>query len=281
MNFNIIGAGRLGKNIALALSASGLGTLLAVCNQSKASAETCCAQLGFGMAVAHAHDLPLADVLWIACNDDAIPAVMDQLVNCSFNSGTLVIHCSGVLSSSVLSPLKDKGCLIASFHPMKPFPATYLSKEAFQGVECVIEGDTAACSWLKSTFEALQAQVNTIHPSAKATYHAAACLIANYLVTLSASGEELLLESGISAAQAQEVIIGLIQSTLDNLKQKQPSAASLTGPLLRGDVNTLAMHLAAIDNPIIKNLYKAAGLATLPHTQLSHEKRQQIQFLLK
>lgn len=277
MNFNIIGAGRLGKNIALALSNAGLGSLLGVCNKNYASAIQSCNQLGFGQAFQRISDLPSADVIWLTCNDDAITSVIKQL-RCKV--GTLVIHCSGVLSSAILEPLHLQGCHVASLHPLKAFKSDYLASNAFDGIDCIIEGDEPACNWLKATFESLHATIGSINPEAKAIYHAAACLVANYSITLSACAEELLLESGMNSEQTRRIICSLMQGSITNVESTEKSVESLTGPLMRGDIKTLAMHLAAINNQAIKNLYKAAGLATLTLTALPEETMQNIHSLL-
>ena len=73
----------------------------------------------------------------------------------------------------------------------------------------------------------------------------------------------------------------LMQCNLDNLKQAKPIAQTLTGPLMRGDLQTLTLHLQALDKPEIKALYKTAGLATLDFTSLSDEKKQAIKAILQ
>ena len=170
-----------------------------------------------------------------------------------------MFHCSGVLSSKILEPLKELGCYTASFHPLKAFKAGYLDAAAFNAVECVIEGDEIACAWLSQSFKALGANIITINPEAKSAYHAAACMASNYLITLALCSEDLFLKSGINPDQARLIIGKLMQGNLNNLIESQLIAQSLTGPLERGDIDTLALHLSAIDNPSIKKLYKAAG----------------------
>jgi predicted short-subunit dehydrogenase-like oxidoreductase (DUF2520 family) len=72
-----------------------------------------------------------------------------------------------------------------------------------------------------------------------------------------------------------------MQGNLNNLQQTTHIAESLTGPLMRGDHETLALHLRAIEDPVMKQFYKTAGLATLPLTQLSKDKKQVITQLLQ
>lgn len=190
--------------------------------------------------------------------------------------GTFVFHCSGVLNSQVLEPLKNHGCFIASFHPLKAFKSNYLDAFAFAQVDCVLEGDAKACNWLKDAFTLLDANLIPIAPESKVLYHAAACMASNYLITLAACSEELFLKAGISPQKSRQMMVNLMQGNLNNLMQNANIADSLTGPLARGDIQTLALHFNAIDNPQIRCLYQSAALNTLPLAQLSAEIKEKI-----
>lgn len=281
MNFNIIGAGRLGKNIALALSSHKLSALQAIYNLHYQSGQQACHDLGMGLAIAKIEDLPPADITWITCNDDAISSIVNSLTRQSvLKPGSLIIHCSGVLASNILEPLKKQGCHIASLHPLKAFKKGYLDAEAFMNVDCVIEGDEPGCQWLKSSLMALKANVVSINPGTKDIYHAAACIASNYLVTLASCSEQLLLETGIGQDEARLLINKLMQGSLNNIKGAKMTAQALTGPLMRGDEETLRLHHLAIEDTTIKSLYKTLGIATLPLTQLSEDKKRAIHALL-
>lgn len=282
MKFNVIGAGKLGKNIALALSSARIASLQSVCNLQPGSAQQSCHDIGLGKAVNQLTQLPKADITWITSNDDAIKSIVDTLAELSLlKPQSMIVHCSGVLNSTLLEPLKAQGCFIATCHPLKAFRAGYLSADAFREVDCVVEGDEEACAWLDHSFTQLGAHVFTINSEAKAAYHAAACIASNYLITLASCSEQLLLNAGIAPEHAKLLICKLMQGNLNNLQETKLIADSLTGPLMRGDTETLALHLQAIENPIIEKLYKAVGLATLPLTQLSEDKKQKITHILE
>ncbi|MDR3442600.1 MAG: DUF2520 domain-containing protein [Legionella sp.] len=282
MNCNIIGAGRLGKNLGLSLSAAHIISSVSVCNRKIKSANTACQLMGYGHAVDEIERLPEADITWICCNDDYIPDIVEILAHRFLvKPGSFVVHSSGVLNSSLLAPLKDQGCSVASFHPLKAFKMGYLSPSAFEQVDCVMEGDEEVSAWLKESFTKLGAHVTTIQPEAKAIYHAAACIASNYLITLASCSEELLLKAGLEQQQSRRMLLNLMQGNLSNLQQTECIAESLTGPLMRGDIKTLSTHLYSIENQEIQNLYRAAGLATLPLTLLAEEKKEQIKNLFK
>lgn len=274
MNFNLIGAGKLGKNIALALSVNKLANLQSICNQSLDSALNACNHIGSGTATSQIESLKKADVTWITCNDDSISTIVGTLNQSSIlQPGSIVVHCSGALSSSILSPLKAQGFSVASFHPLKAFKANYLSANAFDTVDCILEGDEAACSWLKSVFTPLNANIIPIQTEYKAAYHAGACIASNYLITLASTAQHLFQQAGIPQQQAQEMICKLMQGNINNMVESQQIKSSLTGPLMRGDVHTISLHLQSIKQPEIAKLYKSAGLATLEMTELSIDKK--------
>lgn len=282
MNYNIIGSGRLGNNIALALSTAKLASLNAVYNRSVESAQLLCSQTGTGKAVSALAELPPADITWITCNDDAIASVATQLMeHAQIKPGSFIIHCSGVLNSAILAPMRNRGCLVASCHPLKAFKSGYLAADAFHQVDCVMEGDALVCDWLNSAFLQLGANVIRIKPEAKIIYHAAAVIASNYLITLAACSETLLEKAGINPQQARSMICNLMQGNLDNMQHTQELRDALTGPLMRGDIATLDLHLQAIADPVMNNLYKTAGLATLPITSLTEEQKQGITNLLE
>jgi predicted short-subunit dehydrogenase-like oxidoreductase (DUF2520 family) len=281
MKCNIIGAGRLGKNIALALFNSQIISSFCICNRTYESALKACQELGFGVAVAQISELPQAEITWICSGDDAISSVVEALANQSvLKPGTFIIHSSGVLNSSILAPLKVHGCFIASFHPLKAFKTHYIDKDAFYQVDCVLEGDAPACNWINQSFTALGAYISAIKPENKARYHAAACIASNYLITLASCSEALFLKAGLNKQQSRRMLINLMQGNLTNLQHTERIAESLTGPLIRGDKKTLRLHLDSIENPLIHHLYQAAGLATLPLTNLTEKEKKEIKNLL-
>ncbi len=168
MNINVIGAGRLGKNIAFALYKNELATIQAICNRSMSSSSQVCQEIGSGRAVAELSQLPPAEITWITCSDDNIPLIVQQLTRAKIlPAGSFVIHCSGALSSELLKPLQQQGCFIASMHPLKAFRASLLDLDAFRDVYCVIEGDAPVCAWLTKIMNQLQAIVLPITSEAK------------------------------------------------------------------------------------------------------------------
>lgn len=282
MKYNIIGAGRLGTHLAFALKTIEDIELLAICNQSMASSNQAIQYIGQGQAINHLHDLPAADLIFLTTKDDQLPLLASELLNTSsIKKGTIMIHCSGALPSTVLLPLKSKGCLIASVHPLKAFKMGEPEPEAFKDVDCIIEGDAEALPILCHLFKRLGARIHQLQAKQKASYHAAAVFASNYLVTLADKAVMLMEEAGINQEDAYPMITSLMQSSLNHLKATNSSRMALTGPLSRGDSNTIKRHINAIKDPLTSELYIAAAQATLPLTHLNEQKKKELLSLLK
>ena len=282
ITFNLIGAGRLGKTLAVALTHNNVAELLSLYNPSLTSSQKVTQQLGTGKAIASLAELQPADMLWITAPDDQTSLIVHELVEkSSIRPGTIVVHCSGVLGSDILAPLAQLGCHTASLHPLKAFAKDDINPMAFQGCYCAIEGSPQAITTLSNLFERLGAKLTAINPSKKAVYHAAAVISSNYLVTLAAEGIKLLEEAGIETDTAFAITQQLMQGSLQNIGKTRSPRQALTGPLVRGDKKTIQCHLENLNDPITKQLYCAAALATLPLTLLDETQRHEIEALLR
>ncbi len=277
----MIGAGRLGKNIARAIIEEQLGQLTAVCNRSHESGLFAVQQIGSGIAVSATKELPPAELTFITTPDDAISTIVNELAQGeTLTPGSVIIHCSGALSTKELTPLKEQGCFIGNFHPAKAFRHDSLNPNVFRNCLCIVEGDKQAIDLLIAIFKPLGTTLIPINAEKKASYHAAGVFSANYLVTLSAATVELLIEAGIPQDLAHQLNLQLMQSSLTNIEQTAVLSQALTGPLARGDMHTIEKHLAALHQPALNALYRAAAIATLSLTNLDVDKKSVLQNLL-
>jgi predicted short-subunit dehydrogenase-like oxidoreductase (DUF2520 family) len=109
---------------------------------------------------------------------------------------------------------------------------------------------------------ALGARPKLVDDSKRALYHSAAVLASNYVDVLLAKAVELLREAGWSEREAIEGVVPLAEGVLTNVRHRGPVAA-LTGPVRRGDVNTVERHLAALQGAPVADLYRMLGLIAL------------------
>ncbi len=273
LKLSIIGCGRLGKTLAFLLAKTKLVAIQEVVNLSSASATKAVAFIGQGSACASNKQLKSADVYLIATPDDSIEAVAQQLAKQnSFSEASVVFHCSGLLSSQCLSSLAQLGCYTASIHPLFSFSKPIVDVEIFKGTYCAFEGNKFALEKLLPLFRAIDSQPFLIEKNHKALYHAASVFASNYLVTLASMAEACYKKAGLSAKLAKTLTRALMAQTLGKIQCVDKPRAALTGPLQRGDKNTLKKHLQALtSSPDLACVYKSLASATLPLTQ--HNKR--------
>lgn len=274
IRINIIGAGNLGKTIGYLMARQPAIQIGAVCNASETSTINAVQFIQAGQCCTAVIDLPPADITFITTPDDKIiPVSMELSKNPHLNSGSIIVHCSGSLASTVLNSLSDKGCLTAAIHPMKSFANPAISVPEFEGTYCALEGEAAALPVIQSLFESIGAIVYTINKNKKALYHAAGVFSSNYLITLAGQALNCMQEAGVSREMALPVIIKLMKSSLANLESTLSPEQSLTGPIQRGDVAVIEKHLQAFNNEPLKKLYKILGRTTLDLT--SHDEATQ------
>ncbi|MDF1795590.1 MAG: DUF2520 domain-containing protein [Coxiellaceae bacterium] len=279
---NIIGAGRLGLHLAYVLKHQNNTIIQAVCNQTLISSQRAVELLAAGNAVAGIHDLPPADMTLITVPDDAVAAVANQLaLSANLQLNSVVVHCSGVLSSQVLNATRAKGCGIASMHPMKSFASLELCRDGFNQVFCALEGDNVAVEYIKNLFAAESIRWLSIDSQQKAAYHAAGVFASNYLVSVAHSACQCLQQAGISQQQALEVVAELMQGTLNNIQQNACLRSSLTGPVERGDLMTIKQHMQHLNHSDQQTLYAELGRNILELTDHNEDLKSQIDAILQ
>lgn len=262
---NIIGAGRLGKTIGKLIALNKLGVVQGLRNTSMSSGHAAASFIGEGLAYAEIGDLPPADITFITTPDDQIKKAAQTLsLSSNLKKDSIVIHCSGSLTSAELESLKTKHCHLASIHPMCSFADPSISVNTFANTYCALEGDTKALEIMDLLFRQLGANTYVIKADQKIVYHAAGVIASNYLVTLCAQANRCLEHAGVEGEKALQIILNLMQGTLNNLATTLSPKDALTGPIKRGDVETLAKHQQAFNsNKELLELYNQMGLLTL------------------
>lgn len=270
MKISIIGGGRLGTTLGKALARRGY-SLLAVGDRTPALAAQARQAIGRGRAApTPAQAARHADVLFLCVPDDALAAAARSLSRSDLKwRGKTVFHCSGLLTSRVLAPLRRQGASVGSFHPVQAFPKKGMRPSVFRGIFIGLEGDRTARTQGRRIALSLGACAFSIRPSEKPLYHTACSLASNHIVILFHLAAGLLSKTGLSARRAEEVLWPLLQGTLQNVNVFG-SATALTGPLVRGDAATLARHLGALKNsPALSRVYKLLSLEGLKMARFS------------
>lgn len=277
---NIIGCGNLGKTLGHLLVKNQVATIGSVCNSSKASTLDAINFMGQGKYSPSIDELEPADLILITTPDDLIAPICKKLSHNPFiKQGSLVLHCSGSLASDILVPMKEKGCYLASVHPMRSFSKPELSIQHYAGTYCAVEGDEEALPKVHALFQAIGSMTYAINKKQKSLYHASGVFASNYVVTLAEQALSCMNKAGIEHETAMSLIINLMRGTLSNLETTLSPERSLTGPIQRGDVSTLMKHLESLIDEEQRLLYSVLGEATLALTK--HDKKEEIKAVLR
>lgn len=276
---SIIGSGRLGTALAVALAGRGysIGSLVA---RRLQKARQAASLLDAEVQVLAAKQLPSlrpADVFLITVPDDQIAGVAGALSSLSFTATAL--HTSGALSAEVLAPLRERGWHIGSVHPLMAVSGAREGDGALRGGYWSVEGDKTTLRLAKTIVSDLSGKSFSIRSEDKPLYHAAAVMAAGNVVALFDVALEMLVQCGLTRKTARSVLLPLIASTIHNLETKDPAQA-LTGTFARGDVETVKRHLAALKNKDLADaleLYRLLGERSLKLTK----KHPQITQILK
>lgn len=260
----IIGAGRVAQAIGLGLAPHSVSPVLVWARRPEAAAEAV-VRIGRAEAADGAAALVGAcDLIVIAVSDDAIAEVAADLARAVPEArAPFVFHPSGRSGAAILDPLRLAGARTAAIHPAMTFagdPAGEVRRMA--GACFAVSGSTPEAVDAARQLVALLGGVAIDIPDAlRPLYHAALCHAANHLVTLIAGSFDLLSAAGV--AEPGAVLAPLARAALENSLDQ--GFAALTGPVLRGDAETVAGHLDALaaHRPDVLPAYRAMARATL------------------
>lgn len=201
------------------------------------------------------------DGIVIAVPDGAIREVAGRLATVPMRAGVPVLHTSGSRSTEVLAALAARGHPVGSAHPLAAIADPVSGADRLRGVAWGIEGDGAARTLAETVVRACGGRTLAIAPGGKPQYHAAAVFASNYAVTLLAVAERLMDAAGVPGADARTALASLAGGAVQNVALSGPAAA-LTGPVVRGDVETVALHLERL-LPAERPLYCSLGREAL------------------
>jgi predicted short-subunit dehydrogenase-like oxidoreductase (DUF2520 family) len=266
----IIGAGRLGSALAVALTRAGVRVSEIISRQTRSSARSrqVAREVKARLLMLN-QGAPQAEIAWLCVPDAAISRVCESVAQSDW-SGKIAFHSSGVLTSAALQPLRRRGRSVASVHPLMTFVRG--SRPELRNVPFAVEGDAEAVSVATEIVEMLGGDVLRLRKNAKVPYHAFATMVCPLLVALLASAEKIAALAGMSDLDARRSMIPILRQTLRNY-EKLGARKSFSGPLVRGDVDTVGLHLRSLKKaPAAKAAYVALALAALKDLPVRNER---------
>ena len=244
----ILGAGRAGRGLARALRASGVD----VVGLHGRRAERGDDAVSAGAVPA---DALRATTVLVAVRDAQLEGALGEIGAAAFDRRVTVLHASGSAEPTTLAVLRAKGHPCGTFHPLVPIADPARAAELFKGAWVGVDGDAAAIATADRLAGRLGARTLRIPAGEKARYHVAAVLASNFPTVLATLAALLLTEAGVPASESWDAVRSLMRGAVLNLDTDTPLAA-LTGPVVRGDAETVTRHLAALAGaPELRRVY--------------------------
>lgn len=195
--------------------------------------------------------------------DETIEEVIVAANDGRITRDTVILHTSAIAEPAGLGTLSTAGFPGGTFHPLVPFSDPEISAALLKRGWIGIDGENAAKNVSRRLAGHIGARVLEIPPGKKPAYHAAAVISSNFPVVLASVAGHLLHDIGIPDASAYQAVESLMRGALTNMKQMLPDDA-LTGPIMRGDMDTVGKHLRALQgNEAATEVYRALSLAAV------------------
>src|SRR6266702_5814737 len=251
----IIGAGRAGTALGAALARAG-HQIVAASAVSDASLRRAHANFPGAVITEPGQVLRRADLALLTVPDDALPGLVAGLAATEAPlQGRMLAHASGRYGVSVLEPAVRQGALPLALHHVMTFTGRADDVDRLRGTSFGV----TAPEVLRPAAEALVIEMGGepvfIAEEHRDLYHAAIAGAANHLITLVAQAMDLLRKAGV--AEPARLLAPLLSASLDNALRF--GDAGLTGPVARGDADTVAAHVAALEAAVGPSVSTAAG----------------------
>ncbi len=266
----IIGAGRVGSAVGFLLKKAGY-SVAGVVALTRASAEKAAAFIGAGAATVDAAQASSgADIIFITTPDRVIRDVCGALAAAgAVKAGSVVVHTSGAHTLDLLEAVRTCGAWRAVLHPLQSLASREEGVRNLPGSYFRIEADSEAAGTAKAVVQALggiELRMSGWHSDEEsaALYHAGAVAVSNYFVALVDYGLKFYEALGADRKEALKAVLPLIRGTLHNVETLGIPDA-LTGPIMRGDTETVKQHLAAMQKrtPELVSLYRMLAQQTV------------------
>lgn len=269
----IVGAGNLGSVLALALRQAGYRITEIVSRDLAASrrrARSLAKRVGARATTMRKPELT-ADLVWMCVPDRAIGEQARALAKVSANwKGRVAVHSSGALDHRQLDALRRKGTKTASAHPLMTFVPGV--QPSLKGVGFAVEGDSEAVRAVRGVIQRMGAESFAIERRHKSAYHAWGTFASPLLVALLALTERVAHASGVEPAAVRRRMLPILRQTLENYG-KHGAAGAFSGPLIRGDAETVRKHQRVVKRVKgAEDAYRALARAALRYLPVKNRR---------
>jgi predicted short-subunit dehydrogenase-like oxidoreductase (DUF2520 family) len=266
-SISVIGAGKVGSTLAVMLHRSGY-RILSVVSKNKKSARklanlTGCKKYSDSLSAIH----PATNIILLAVPEEDVSGIAEEIASRSHLhfKQLAAFHTSGPLTSDTLLPLHRKGAMVFTLHPIQSFPKGSTLDQQLARMNQVtygFEGIKAALPLARQLVKAIDGKLVQIPKEEKILYHIACVFASNYSIALLGAVEKLAkhIGGGIRLSHFQP----LVKTSSENAFRLTPGRA-LTGPIVRGSVETIEMHMRELrkTDRSLMAVYRQNGLQAL------------------
>lgn len=260
LGIGIISAGRVGAVLGAALRRAG-HTIVAAHARSEESIERAEVLLP-GVPLEDVEEIVrTSELVLLAVPDREVPGLVDGLAALgAWQPGHLVIHTAGSMGTEVLSPATAAGALGLAIHPAMTFTGTSLDLSRLVDCPFAVSGPATILPVAHALVTEIDGVPVEVPSEKRPLYHAALAHGGNHLVTIVTQAMRLLEEAGIDDPGA--FLAPLAGASLDGALRSGESL--LTGPVVRGDTNTIDKHVCVLaDHPEVLGTYRAIASAAV------------------
>ena len=257
----IVGSGRVARTLGRALIVRG-GYVVAVASPTAAHAREAASFIGPGVRAVAVGEIPaLAPRVIIAVTDRHIADAARELAGAHIRNA-IVVHTSGASGTGPLHVLHEAGAACGVMHPLQTLGDPAEAGDIFHNAPFAVLGDQKAVVWARAIVESLGGWALQAREADLASYHAAAVLAGNSMWAVIDAAVTLMGDAGIAPDAARKALAPLARTSLEHALGPD-AAATLTGPVSRGDKGTVQRHLEALEKapPHVRALYRAISLA--------------------
>jgi predicted short-subunit dehydrogenase-like oxidoreductase (DUF2520 family) len=257
----LIGAGRVGTAVTIMLRRAGWH-IAGIASRTEASARRASERIGAAYVDLHG-DIPQAELYVIGATDEGIAALATRLAG-RLPDKSVAIHLSGSLGIGVLEPLSRAGVNVCALHPVQTCPDVDTALRRLPGSAWGVTCPDDLYGWSSSLVsKALQGIPVRVAEDARPAWHAASVMTSNGISALLAFGEQLLETIGVDDPVG--VLGPLAEGGVANAREGGGGRATITGPIVRGEVETITRHLDALRkmDPDLLEGYRAVATSIL------------------
>ncbi|WP_054743528.1 Rossmann-like and DUF2520 domain-containing protein [Cellulosilyticum ruminicola] len=269
MKIGFIGAGKVGFSLGRYLKEKGIH-IAGYYSQSVSSSKDAAAFTNSKAFKKIIDLIEVSDLIFVTTPDDKISSVWQQIREFNIED-KIICHCSGSLVSTIFEESKKYKAYVYAVHPLYAISSKEESYKQLGQAYFSLEGDLEKMYVIEALFKKLGNPYQIISAEHKSLYHAAAVTVSNQVIGLLNQGVALMKQCGFEDEMALKALWPLIGGNIENVEHKGLINA-LTGPVERGDIETIKKHLNVL-NDEDKKLYSLLSLKTLEVAQEKHPEK--------